>query len=327
MNNLNKTNNDMIKTTITQLDSGMFINPEEYNVVGVKNDDLESQALESSFVGGILHSYLRQIEWQRNQGHLTEIEYHKATSYLVQSFSRDFRDDVAEIYKNEINRLTKHYWNSRSGKWEPFKDEKTHEYALINVHPSTYTVKKNKNGSKSVKWKQGGKAYKEIQSFNIKKADSYVVLANQIADLEQEEALDVLEKSLVLNGYAGTEGRKKALEIYNEIMESKVTIDTYSNNRGSDRYSEWTDVQRQEANELYKAFGLKTNEEIFKELNPYRLRQSFKRITSLIALYQLLLGSETLASNEYRGSMHLSDTVCWKKNNISSSSTDTALVL
>ena len=119
-----------------------------------------------------------------------------------------------------------------------------HEYALINVHPSRCVVKTNKNGSKSVKWKQGGKAYKEIPSFNIAKGDSYVYLANEIADKEQSEALDFLEKVAVVKGVGGDEAKAFALDLYNQFQESKTTIDTYSDNRTGNKYSEWNDEER-----------------------------------------------------------------------------------
>tara|TARA_A100001035_G_C27765282_1_gene493313 strand:+ start:656 stop:1651 length:996 start_codon:yes stop_codon:yes gene_type:complete len=324
--NENVTNDDMIKRVISQIDSGMFINPEYYNVIGVKNDDLEIKARDSHLVSGILDEYLEQINWQKNQGHLTVIEYHQATSFLTSKFSRDTRDDVAEEYKNQINRLTKHFWNSNSGKWEPFKKEEAHEYALINVHPSRCVVKTNKNGSKSVKWKKGGKAYKEIPSFNVDKANSYVQLANEIADIEQEEALDYLEQVAKIKGIGKEKAREWALKFYNQFQESKTTIDTFSDNRTGNKYSEWNDEERISANMMFQAFGLKTNEEIFKELNPYRLRKSFERLSSLIALYQLLLGSETLESETYTGVSSLAEAVCWKRNS-NSYETKTALVL
>tara|TARA_B100001175_G_scaffold165868_1_gene140613 strand:- start:317 stop:1300 length:984 start_codon:yes stop_codon:yes gene_type:complete len=327
MNNENRTNEDMIKTTITQMDSGMFINPEEYNVIGVKNDDLEIKVRDSHLVSGILDEYLEQINWQKEQGHLTVIEYHQATSFLTSKFSRDTRDDVVEEYKNQINRLTKHFWNSNSGKWEPFKKQEAHEYALINVHPSRCVVKTNKNGSKSVKWKQGGKAYKEIPSFNVDKANSYVQLANEIADKGQQEALDYLEKVAVVKGLGGNEAKEWALNLYNQFQESKTSIDTFSDNRTGNKYSEWNDEERISANMMFQAFGLKTNEEIFKELNPFRLRKSFERLSSLIALYQLLIGSETLGSETYTGVSSLAEAVCWKRNNTNSYQTKTALVL
>ena len=94
--NENVTNDDMIKRVISQIDSGMFINPEYYNVIGVKNDDLEIKARDSHLVSGILDEYLEQINWQKNQGHLTVIEYHQASSFLTSKFSRDTRDDVVE---------------------------------------------------------------------------------------------------------------------------------------------------------------------------------------------------------------------------------------
>lgn len=313
MNNENRTNDDMVKTIITQIDSGSFINPEETTIRGVKNDDLEMMVRESHIVAGYLDEYLEQINWQKEQGHLTVIEHHKATSFLTQSFSRDTRDDVAEAYKNEVNRLTKHYWNSGSGKWDKFKDEKTHQYALINVHPNNYTIKRNKNGSKSVKWKPGGKAYKEIPSFNTIKLDAYVDLAVEIAEKNQDEALRHLEDVALTQGIGGTHATEWALDLYNRFKESATTIDTFSDNRGGDKYSEWTDTEREYADLMFQSFGLKTNEEIFKELNPYRLRKSFQRITSFMALYQLLLGSETLQNENYRGSHDLADAVCWKK--------------
>ncbi len=313
--NNNKDNVTTIKNVIAQVNRGQFINPYDYNPVGESSNDLEATVRESDIVSGILDEYLTQINWQKDQGHLTVIEYHKATSFLDQRFTRDFRDDVAEFYKNEINRLCKHYWSTDSGEWLPFGNIKTHEYGLINIHKDNYEIKWLKTGQPSIKWKVGGKCFKEIDSFDNNKFESYIHVAEQVSGMQQDEAVDYIKaQGQLVKGLSGKTLNTWANDFYNQIIESKATIDRASLLDTRQRQNEWSDTDRECANELLHSFGIKSNSEIFSELLPFRLKESFNRITSLIALYQLLLGSETLQSDSYSGSESLADVVCWKKN-------------
>ena len=82
--------------------------------------------------------------------------------------------------------------------------------------------------------------------------------------------MDYLEKVAVVKGLGGNEAKEWALNLYNQFQESKTSIDTFSDNRTGNKYSEWNDEERISANMMFQAFGLKTNEEIFKLSNSQR---------------------------------------------------------